>query len=32
MKVQIITDSTSDIQPELAEELGIRVVPVGVNP
>ncbi len=28
MKVQVITDSTSDIPPELAKELGIRVVPI----
>jgi DegV family protein with EDD domain len=28
MKVQVITDSTSDIPPELAEELDIRVVPI----
>lgn len=31
MKVRVITDSTSDIQPELAEQLGIRVVPVYVH-
>lgn len=28
MKVQVITDSTSDIPPDLAKELGIRVVPI----
>jgi DegV family protein with EDD domain len=28
MKVQVITDSTSDIAPELAEQLGIRLVPI----
>lgn len=28
MKVQVITDSTSDIPPEIAKELGIRVVPI----
>jgi DegV family protein with EDD domain len=28
MKVQVITDSTSDIPQNVAEELGIRVVPV----
>jgi len=31
MKVQVITDSTSDIPPELAQELGIRVVPIYVR-
>ncbi|MBN1367124.1 MAG: DegV family protein [Dehalococcoidales bacterium] len=29
--VQVITDSTSDITPELAEQLGIRVVPIYVR-
>ena len=28
MKVQVITDSTSDIPQNIADELGIRVVPV----
>jgi len=28
MKVQVVTDSTSDIPRELAEDLGIRVVPI----
>jgi DegV family protein with EDD domain len=28
MKVQVITDSTSDIHEDLANELGIRVVPI----
>jgi DegV family protein with EDD domain len=28
MKIQVITDSTSDIPPEVAQELGIRVVPI----
>ena len=28
MKVQVITDSTCDIPKELADKLGIRVVPI----
>jgi DegV family protein with EDD domain len=28
MKIQVITDSTSDIPPQVAQELGIRVVPI----
>jgi DegV family protein with EDD domain len=28
LKVQVITDSTSDIPPEVAKKLGIRVVPI----
>ncbi len=31
MNIQVVTDSTSDIPRELAEELGIRVVPVYVR-
>jgi DegV family protein with EDD domain len=31
MKVQVITDSTSDIPQNLADELGIRVVPIYVR-
>ena len=31
MKIQVVTDSTSDIPRNLAEELGIRVVPVYVR-
>jgi len=31
MKVQIITDSTSDMPEGLANELGIRVVPIYVR-
>lgn len=31
MKVQIITDSTSDIPLEMAKELGIRIVPIYVR-
>jgi DegV family protein with EDD domain len=31
MKIQVITDSTSDIPPETAAELGIRVVPIYVR-
>jgi len=31
MKVQVITDSTSDIPQELADKLGIRVVPIYVR-
>jgi DegV family protein with EDD domain len=31
VKVQVITDSTSDIPPELAKELGIRIVPIYVR-
>jgi len=31
MKIQVITDSTSDIPPEMAEELGIRVIPIYVR-
>jgi len=31
MKVQVITDSTSDIDRDLASELGIRVVPIYVR-
>jgi len=31
MKVQVITDSTSDIPQDLANELGIRVVPIYVR-
>jgi DegV family protein with EDD domain len=31
MKVQIITDSTSDIPPEMAKGLGIRIVPIYVR-
>ena len=31
MSIQIVTDSTSDIPRDLAEELGIRVVPVYVR-
>lgn len=31
MAVQVITDSTSDISQELAEQLGIRVVPIYVR-
>jgi len=31
MTVKIVTDSTADISPELAEELGITVVPVYVR-
>ena len=27
MAVQVVTDSTSDISPDEAEELGVRVVP-----
>ncbi|HEY91625.1 MAG TPA: DegV family protein [Dehalococcoidia bacterium] len=28
MTVKIVTDSTADISPELAEEMGVRIVPV----
>ena len=31
MKVQVITDSTADIPPELARELGIGVVPIYIR-
>jgi DegV family protein with EDD domain len=31
MTIQVITDSTSDIPPETARELGIRVVPIYVR-
>ncbi|MFC2016167.1 DegV family protein [Chloroflexota bacterium] len=31
MKIKIVTDSTSDLPPRLAEELGITVVPVYVH-
>jgi DegV family protein with EDD domain len=31
MKIKIVTDSTSDISPELAKELGIEVVPAYVR-
>lgn len=31
MKVQVITDSTSDIPPGMVEEFGIRVVPIYVR-
>ncbi len=31
MKIKIVTDSTSDLPPKLAEELGITVVPVYVR-
>lgn len=31
MKVQVVTDSTSDIPQDLANELGIRVVPIYVR-
>jgi len=31
MNIQVITDSTSDIPPETAEQLGIRVVPIYVR-
>ncbi|MEE8413378.1 MAG: DegV family protein [Dehalococcoidales bacterium] len=31
MTVKVVTDSTSDLPPRLAEELGITVVPVYVN-
>ena len=31
MSVQILTDSTSDILPEEAEQKGVRVVPLLVN-
>ena len=31
MKIQVITDSTSDMPEGLADELGIRVVPVHLN-
>lgn len=31
MSIQVITDSTSDIPPETAKELGIRVVPIYVR-
>jgi DegV family protein with EDD domain len=31
MKIQVITDSTSDIPPETAKKLGIRVVPIYVR-
>jgi DegV family protein with EDD domain len=31
MKVQVITDSTSDIPQELADKLGIRVVPIYIR-
>jgi len=31
MKVQVITDSTADIPPELVRELGIRVVPIYIR-
>ncbi|OGN96325.1 MAG: hypothetical protein A2Y89_02965 [Chloroflexi bacterium RBG_13_51_18] len=31
MSIQVITDSTSDITPEMAKELGIRVVPIYVR-
>jgi len=31
MAIQVITDSTSDIPPETAKELGIRVVPIYVR-
>jgi len=31
MRVQVVTDSTSDISHDLAEELGIRVVPIYVR-
>ena len=31
MTVKIVTDSTSDIPPSLAEELGITVVPLNVH-
>ena len=32
MAVKVVTDSTSDIPPELAAELGITVVPLTVSP
>jgi len=31
MKVQVVTDSTADIPPQLARELGIRVVPIYIR-
>jgi DegV family protein with EDD domain len=31
MTIQVITDSTSDITPEMAEKLGIKVVPIYVR-
>jgi hypothetical protein len=31
MKVQVITDSTSDIPSDMVEEFGIRVVPIYVR-
>ena len=31
MKVKIVTDSTSDLPPALAEELGITVVPLNIH-
>ena len=31
MTIQVITDSTSDISPEISKELGIRVVPIYVR-
>lgn len=31
MNIKVITDSTSDITPEMAKELGIRVVPIYVR-
>jgi len=31
MKVKIVTDSTADISPQVAQELGIRVIPLYVH-
>ena len=31
MTVRVVTDSTSDIPPEVAEELGIVVVPLHIH-
>lgn len=32
MATRVVTDSTSDLTPELAEELGVAVVPLNVMP
>jgi len=31
MPVKIVTDSTSDLKPEIASDLGITVVPLYIN-
>ena len=31
MKIQVVTDSTSDISPQIAERYGIRVVPIYIR-